>query len=443
MPKSFNRVGEKLKTYIMRKLMLTIFGLLIFFSLFAQEIPLKISYQGKLFESGVPVTGTKNIIFTIGSWTETHINVSVNDGLYSVILGETNSIPTNIFDNTSSVYLEVSVEGSTLTPQTEILSVPYAYKSEKAVDAGKIAGNAVSTTSPSSGQVLKWNGSQWAPQTDSLGGLTLPYSSIYSGSAINTFAIENGTSATGNNILWVNNMSNTGRAAYFNISSTSNSSDVLKIYNDGTGRGINISQESSNSNYGIDIGSWSNIKEGLYIDMSGSAGAAYFNGNVEISGTISKSSGTFKIDHPLDPENKYLYHSFVESPDMMNVYNGNIITDADGVAVIQLPNYFDALNKDFRYQLTVIGVFCQAIIYKKISNNQFTIKTDKPNVEVSWQVTGIRKDPYANAHRVQPVVEKSAKEKGHYLHYKEYNQPIEKSIRAVKDPEILNKNGGK
>ena len=45
-------------------------------------------------------------------------------------------------------------------------------------------------------------------------------------------------------------------------------------------------------------------------------------GNLDVTGTISKGGGTFKIDHPLDPTNKYLYHSFVESPDMMNIYNG-------------------------------------------------------------------------------------------------------------------------
>ena len=44
---------------------------------------------------------------------------------------------------------------------------------------------------------------------------------------------------------------------------------------------------------------------------------------------LSKSIGTFKIDHPLDPANKYLSHSFVELPDMMNIYNGNVMTDAE------------------------------------------------------------------------------------------------------------------
>lgn len=148
--------------------------------------------------------------------------------------------------------------------------------------------------------------------------------------------------------------------------------------------------------------------------------AGYFDGNVQITGSISKSMGTFKIDHPLDPANKYLYHSFVESPDMMNVYNGNATTDANGYVTVTLPGYFEALNKDFRYQLTVIGgTFAQAIISKKVSGNKFQIRTSEPNTEVSWQVTGIRHDAYADAHRVQPEVEKEAANRGKYLNPEE------------------------
>jgi hypothetical protein len=139
-------------------------------------------------------------------------------------------------------------------------------------------------------------------------------------------------------------------------------------------------------------------------------------GNLKIVGNASKGGGSFKIDHPLDPANKYLYHSFVESPDMMNVYNGSVTTDKHGMAVVTLPDYFDALNKDFRYQLTAIGSFAQATVAKKIENNSFAIRTSKPGVEVSWQVTGIRQDPYANAHRVQVEEQKPPREQGHYLH---------------------------
>jgi hypothetical protein len=157
-------------------------------------------------------------------------------------------------------------------------------------------------------------------------------------------------------------------------------------------------------------------------------GDGYFSGDLDVGGELSKASGTFKIDHPLDPANKYLYHSFVESPDMMNIYNGNITTDTDGLATVPLPEWFEALNRDFRYQLTVMGQFAQAIVAQEVANHQFRIKTDKPNVKVSWQVTGVRQDAYANAHRVQVEVEKAPQDRGHYLHPELFGAPTEARI---------------
>ena len=151
-------------------------------------------------------------------------------------------------------------------------------------------------------------------------------------------------------------------------------------------------------------------------------------GDLDVVGTLSKGAGSFKIDHPLDPANKYLYHSFVESPDMMNVYNGNIITDAQGFATVTLPDYFMTLNKDFRYQLTVIGTFAQAIVKEKISNNRFVIQTNQPNVEVSWQVTGIRQDKFAEKNRIVPEVDKAPEDRGYYLHPELYDMPISKRV---------------
>jgi hypothetical protein len=140
------------------------------------------------------------------------------------------------------------------------------------------------------------------------------------------------------------------------------------------------------------------------------------SGNVDVLGTLSKGGGSFKIDHPLDPANKYLYHSFVESPDMKNMYDGNVTTDDAGLATVTLPNWFETLNRDFRYQLTVIGQFAQAIVASEISGNQFSIRTDKPDVKVSWQVTGTRQDAFANAHRIQVEAEKAPADRGHYLY---------------------------
>lgn len=187
----------------------------------------------------------------------------------------------------------------------------------------------------------------------------------------------------------------------------------------------------SRDGYGV-YGSTHNGR-GVYGQVhSGTGYAGYFDGKVHIRGNLSKSSGSFKIDHPLDPTNKYLSHSFVESPDMMNIYNGNVTTDAKGQAVVTLPDYFTALNRDYRYQLTVVGQFAQAIVLRKIKDNRFVIKTDKPRVEVSWQVTGIRQDAYAEANRIQVEEEKTGQERGAYLNPEAFGQPPEKGVMRAR-----------
>jgi hypothetical protein len=158
-------------------------------------------------------------------------------------------------------------------------------------------------------------------------------------------------------------------------------------------------------------GTWTQV---FFVDGSGNAS---FSGNVHVSGTLSKGGGSFKIDDPLDPAHKYLSHSFVESPDMKNVYDGVSVLDAHGSAWVTLPDYFEALNRDFRYQLTAIGVpEPNLYIAKKVSGNRFKIAGGKPHGEVSWQVTGIRHDAYADAYRIPVEEEKPPQEQGHYLH---------------------------
>lgn len=153
------------------------------------------------------------------------------------------------------------------------------------------------------------------------------------------------------------------------------------------------------------------------------AGDSRVTGNLSVDGFIFKNGGGFKIDHPTDPANKYLYHSFVESPDMKNIYDGVVTTDAKGEATVTLPDWFGSVNKDFRYQLTAIGQFAQAIVSREISDNRFSIQTDKPNVKISWQVTGIRKDAYAEAHRIPVEEAKSGGERGKYLQPEAHGVP--------------------
>ncbi|HEV8484883.1 MAG TPA: hypothetical protein VGV87_15185, partial [Blastocatellia bacterium] len=164
----------------------------------------------------------------------------------------------------------------------------------------------------------------------------------------------------------------------------------------------------------------------------------YFEGPVHVNGQLSKASGSFKIDHPLDPENKYLYHSFVESPDMMNIYNGIVGLDGQGEALVTLPEWFGALNNNFRYQLTAIAAPGPNLyIAEEIKNNHFRISGGQPGMKVSWQVTGIRQDAYANAHRIKVEEDKPEKERGYYLHPGVFNQPEEKSVEWTRHPEMM------
>ena len=124
---------------------------------------------------------------------------------------------------------------------------------------------------------------------------------------------------------------------------------------------------------------------------------------------------------------------------MKNVYDGVVVLDRKGKAEIELPDWFGALNKDFRYQLTAIGAPGPNLyIAEKISdtttsnknnnNSRFKIAGGTSGMKVSWQVTGIRKDPWANANRIEVEEEKPAKERGYYLHPELYSQPEEKGI---------------
>lgn len=144
----------------------------------------------------------------------------------------------------------------------------------------------------------------------------------------------------------------------------------------------------------------------------------------------------FHIDHPLDPENKYLSHVCPESNEALNIYSGNVTTNANGEAVVQLPEYFDAINKDARYNLTAIGSFADVIVLEKVQNNQFKIKSSEPNVEVSWMVMAVRNDAYMQKYPFRAVADKAPQHKGKYLAPELYNQPQEKSIFSAPDNEV-------
>jgi hypothetical protein len=172
---------------------------------------------------------------------------------------------------------------------------------------------------------------------------------------------------------------------------------------------------------------------GSIVDAGGNAqsllveGQAGFESDVVIQGNLFVDGRKdFRIDHPLDPTQKYLLHASIESSEVLNQYSGNITTDELGQATVHFPDWFDVENTDFRYQLTVIsGGFAQAIVANKEANNQFTIGTNAPHVEVSWLLTAKRNDPFMKAHPFVAEQEKPASKRGHYDHPELYGQPAE------------------
>jgi hypothetical protein len=148
------------------------------------------------------------------------------------------------------------------------------------------------------------------------------------------------------------------------------------------------------------------------------------SGNVSITGTLN-ATGTknFRIDHPLDPANKYLLHASIESSEVLNLYSGNVVLDASGEAVVQLPDWFEAINKDFRYQLTPIGAPGRDLyVAEEVSGGHFKIAGGKPGGKISWQVSGVRNDAWEKAHPMVVEADKGAA-RGQYLTPELYGAP--------------------
>lgn len=231
-----------------------------------------------------------------------------------------------------------------------------------------------------------------------------------------------------------NSTSNDAVGVLGEVSSTSPGeySTAVRGMNKGTGiTGIGVWGSHDGAGFGV-YGTAGNGGYAVVGSGGGATGyAGYFLGHVSVTGNFS-AGGTksFKIDHPLDPANQYLYHAAVEAPEVQNIYNGVVTLDANGEAVVSLPAYFEAVNAGpYRYQLTPIGApMSNLYIAQEVENNTFRIAGGVPGKKVSWLVIGIRNDPYMRDHPFQAEAEKSADEKGTYLYPEGYNQPAEKGL---------------
>ncbi|MFD7644514.1 hypothetical protein ACFV4P_28150 [Kitasatospora sp. NPDC059795] len=166
------------------------------------------------------------------------------------------------------------------------------------------------------------------------------------------------------------------------------------------------------------------------LTASGSALGADISNGLRVNGVIvSAGSARFVIDHPLDPAENTLTHAFVASPEQKNVYDGVVTLDDSGAATVTLPDWFDALNQRFRYQLTPIGTPAPGLyVSAEISDNSFSVAGGTPGGRVSWQVTGVRLDKWAQANPVTPVTAKPSDQRGLFLHPTAFDQPAERGI---------------
>ncbi|MPN02873.1 hypothetical protein SDC9_150094 [bioreactor metagenome] len=195
---------------------------------------------------------------------------------------------------------------------------------------------------------------------------------------------------------------------------------------DGTGAGVfgqNVSSSTTTNNVGV----WGLGWVGVYGQSNNLGSAGY--GVYSVGKFAATGTKTFEIDHPLDPGNKVLRHFSMESPEVLNLYRGNVNLDDNGEAVVSLPDYFEAININFSYQLTPVGAPASGLFIKKeIENGQFEIAGGNPGLKVSWVVYAERNDKYMQTYPEVRDVEVAKKQPDTYLMPELWGQPNSKSV---------------
>jgi hypothetical protein len=215
-------------------------------------------------------------------------------------------------------------------------------------------------------------------------------------------------------------------------------SAAVRGQNNGTGgNGIGVWGSQDGSGWGVYGTSVSGY--GVYGYASATSGYGVYSGG-RFAATGTKS---FQIDHPLHPETHYLNHFCTECPEPMNAYSGVVTLDARGEAWVQLPDYFEAINRDPRYTLTPIGAAMPNLhVAVEIQGNRFKIAGGVPGKKVSWEVKAIRNDLWVQRYGYQTEQEKEDAIKGKYLSPELYGQPKERGIHYRPEPEPVPSENG-
>ncbi len=391
------------------------------------------TYQGQLQRSGAAYTGTCNFQFSL--WdavsagtqlgaTQPINSVNVVNGLFTVTLDFGDLFSGNARWLGTSVQCSGDGGFTPLDPRQPLTAAPYALSLRPGATISGGGAGGIALTGANFADL--GTGIQGYGNGYGVWGLSNSRDGVRGESSDETSA-----GVLGENTHHIG-VTGKGITGVYGLSSTLGGTGVYGVAEGPDSAGVRGYNRDSAAIWGRSNG----VGSAIYGENVDGGYAGRFDGPVHVQGTLTKMLGSFKIDHPLDPANKFLSHSFVESPDMKNIYDGNVTTDATGRAIVTLPAYFEALNRDFRYQLTVLGQFAQAIVFREIAQNSFEIHTDKPGVKVSWQVTGIRQDAYAREHPIVEEEAKPAEQQGMYLYPAGFGAGEEKRLGAPSRPAI-------
>ncbi len=372
-------------------------------------------------------SGTLNLLFGAngGPATETGLHIS-SKGLFSFAAGQSFPGTGTITGVTAGTDLTGGGSSGNVTLNMDTTKVPQLSGANHFTANQSVTGNLSATGSISAG-TLSGNGA----------GVTNVNAALLNGNPSSSFALLSGPNTfpasqvfNGNGLQMIVGDPGCG-AGFAGITFGALSNCTYSLIGDGANTYLNA--PDVNGSIFLRLGNLELMSVSLFDFFVGTDLSVA--GDLDVTGKITAGTKDFRIDHPLDPANKYLYHASVESSEMMNIYTGNVILDGNGAASVQLPEWFEALNGDFRYQLTAIGAAAPNLhIAQKVTNHQFNVAGGVPGMEVSWQVAGVRHDAFAQAHPLLVEVEKPADEQGRYLHPALYGQPDEKQIRRGRNP---------
>ena len=368
------------------------------------SIPRMLSYQGRLTDSlGNPVPdGNYELTFRLYTqetggtpfWTETQ-TVEVRGGVFFVRLGAVN--PINNLPDEGTLYFGMQVgTGQELTPRLPIVSSAYAFKADTANYASpigpaggdltgnypspSIAQNAITSDHIQDGTIVR---ADVAPD------FKAPYADTadYALTTLTTHADTADYAAVAEEANTLRGYEPTD----FVFADQKNSITSLMI-TDGEVQADDIAPDAVTSDH---------IQDGTIVraDVAPDFKAPYAD---TADYALAAGGGLLSFDHPLDPAHKILNHYMIAGPELRNIYEGSVILDASGRAVVKLPDYFSALNRNPHIQLTGVGTY-EVYVVEDINNNRFVVG-GKPNTKVYWQVTGERVDFTSEAIRqLMPV----------------------------------------